>query len=447
MFISDVRNNGKTAVTDNEYKVVLYKNDQELLSEDGIALEYNNTHSFVFELDKALLNESDKEYIYHAEVVFGADQNMADNKSDSIKTTIQKPAFPAVSDLNGLKEDNMVTLSWTEPAYPKTSQEKFDDFESYTPFIIDNIGDWTVVDIDGGETFAPNGTAEDAYPNVYGTMAFQIYNPKQVDAEIGNSAAYAPYSGDQYIIAWGTPPQNEPGGAAPNNDWLISPELSGYGEALSFYAKAVTNSYGTERFQVLYSTTDNQTESFIVLNSGEYEEVTATWTNFTYQIPFGAKYFAIRYISEDIFGLMIDDIKFESPALTLLGYNVYCNGIKLTETPITETYYTDNILTRAANIIYSISAVYDKGESYYSNEYIVTSTTGMDASTDSSINVFSTDRNICIYGAEGYQTSVISLDGKVLLNTTLNKQNENIAVASGVYFVKVGNKTFKVIVK
>jgi len=445
-----VKNNGASALTGTEYTVKLYRNDVEFLSKEGVALERNASSTFVFDVDAPSLDNVNDEYTYKVVVSFDVDNDLTNNQSDVINVKVPMPVFPVVSDLDGSVNVNSVTLTWTEPNYPKDETRAAtivtEGFESYTPFIIDNIGDWTVVDVDGGATYAPMGTAEDAYANVYKPMAFQIYNPSLADEDIANSANYAPRTGSQYIIAWGTPDvQYDPEGAAPNDDWLISPELSGLGEKLSFYAKAATPQYVPEIFQILYSTTDKELSSFTLL-SGEKEEVSGVWTEFTYSVPFGAKYFAIRYISDDVYGLMIDDLTYQTQYLALSGYNVYRGSTKLTETPITETTYTDEQLANG-EYVYKVSAVYDKGESYYSNSVTKTiSTVGLE-DVYSVANVYGVIGGITLKGAEGKQVSVITIDGKVILNTTIAETSEVITVESGVYFVKIDNRTVRVVVK
>lgn len=452
-YVVTVKNNGKTTVTSADYKVILYKNDEEVASQDGKAIAFNASETFTFNLPKATLQESGKDYSYYAFVDYDGDELVENNTTIIVVTKVVQPTLPSVADLSGSNADKLVTLTWSEPLYPKTGEvtieTKTENFESYAPFIIDNIGDWTVVDVDGGETYGPSGTAEGAYPNVYGKMAFQVYSPSMVDADIAVSPAYKPHSGSQYLIAWGTPgkSQTEPNGAAPNDDWLISPELSGYGETLSFFAKAVSASYGSEKFQVLYSMTGKDIESFVKLNSGEADEVGGmAWTEFTYQIPLGAKHFAIRYVSNDVFGLMIDDISYTTHSMDLIGYNVYRNYEKITATPVTELVFTDNVADYA-EYVYTVTAVYDKGEAYFSNEAIIDVLNGIGEKFGSNIKVYSKNGTLFIDGAEGLYASVISIDGQVLSSSTITETTVGFEVPAGVYLIKIANEVTKVLVK
>ena len=92
--------------------------------------------------------------------------------------------------------------------------------------------------------------------------------------------------------------------------YLISPELAGAEEGLDveffYYA---TSSYYDETFQVGYSTTTNDVNSFTF-----EDEVTATyadgWGTYTTSFPAGTKYVAVKCTSNDAFYLSVDDFSF-----------------------------------------------------------------------------------------------------------------------------------------
>ena len=99
-----------------------------------------------------------------------------------------------------------------------------DSFETYTDFAIANIGQWTMIDVDGAPTYTiQQGTAPPvtlAYPNAGYTGAFMVLNPSQ--SQPAFSAQWTPKTGSKVAacfdaIVGGTGPQG------PNNDWLISP--------------------------------------------------------------------------------------------------------------------------------------------------------------------------------------------------------------------------------
>ena len=67
----------------------------------------------------------------------------------------------------------------------------------------------------------------------------------------------------------------------------------------------------------------------------------------------------------------IDDVTFIPDTLarqdiTLQGYNIYCNGERINEALIVQNTYTDT--ADRGDAVYTVTAVYDKGESASSNE-------------------------------------------------------------------------------
>ncbi|MBQ3737352.1 MAG: choice-of-anchor J domain-containing protein, partial [Bacteroidales bacterium] len=90
--------------------------------------------------------------------------------------------------------------------------------------------------------------------------------------------------------------------------YLISPELAGAeaGLDVEFYYKA-GSSYYDETFQVGYSTTTNDVNSFTF-----GEEITAPndWATYTNSFPAGTKYVAVKCTSDDAWYLCVDDFSF-----------------------------------------------------------------------------------------------------------------------------------------
>jgi len=158
-----------------------------------------------------------------------------------------------------------------------------------------------------------------------------------------------------------------------NDDWMVSPELSDNAQTITFYAKSGSETEGHEMFEIYYSTGDNTIESMIKTDDEVYKVSYDDWTMYSIELPEGTKYFAIRCISHDRYALMIYDVTYESAAhpleVTLVGYNVYCDGVLITPDPITETSYI--IPGIDPNKVYYVTAVYDLGESESSNSVSV----------------------------------------------------------------------------
>ena len=188
-----------------------------------------------------------------------------------------------------------------------------DYFECYDPFIISEIGDWIIYDLDGLPTYSSN--AMDFINEGY-TGTGIIYN-QNLATPSGNApeeeALWSTYSGNQglYFIA-GVP-------ASPviqNDDWMISPEFSLSGvtsPVLSFKAKTLKDNWGQERFKVAVGNSTDHND-FIIISDGEFTEVPTQWTSFEYDL---SEYVgqsirvAINYVGFDTFVLQTDEFKVE----------------------------------------------------------------------------------------------------------------------------------------
>jgi hypothetical protein len=131
-----------------------------------------------------------------------------------------------------------------------------ENFEAYDDFIIDGIGDWITIDIDGSSTYAGGGGIE--WLNRFQPQAFQVFNP--IAAEVTNNAVApdirnfdARPGSLKYMGCWAAVmPGDGEGGAGPNNDWLVSPviALGASQNEVKFWVKSLSTSYGLETYRV-----------------------------------------------------------------------------------------------------------------------------------------------------------------------------------------------------
>lgn len=302
--------------------------------------------------------------LYHAEIAWDSDEDASDNVSKNVVVTVL-PGRPFVKDAKAEAADGMqsVAISWSEPEGISNGAEAEDvveDFESYVPFTISHFGEWTLMDIDGASTLGIQDGSGDfvQYDNVEAPMAFQVFNPSAVSL----SPLYFPtHSGKQVAAAFSA------GRYTANDDWLISPEVDG-AQTITFWACSPNNNYyGTqEQMEVLCSVEGKSIGSFKKV--GSTITVPGQWTQYSADLPDGARYFALRCTSKDQYILFIDDIRYRKAgtALKLLGYNVYRDGTRLNASPVTETKYTDN-RSVDTDVTYSVKAVYNTGESRAAN--------------------------------------------------------------------------------
>lgn len=361
-------------------------------------------------------------------VLEGATDEYPDDNVKSLTLHVTQPDLPVIIDLTGTCDASLqnVNLTWSEPRLvPATT---LDDIESYEGFITDQIGEYIVIDGDGLETYGLSGAS---FPHASEPMAFMVWAPEEAGIAASN---FLPHSGGKCLISFASVPS----GGAGNDDWLISPEIVG-GTELSFYA-AIADTQYPESFEVLYSTTTQDRDAFTVLASET--KTTTNWEEFTYVLPADAKFFAIHYNAYDAFALMIDDLSYIKASsvvdITLMGYNVYLNGSKLTETPIAETTYNYTSDTPASELSFNVTVVYDEGESLMSNTKTFTS--GVTDVKSLGMKAYGVDGAIKIENVEGHMVSIYTADGKLLRSLKATDNSINVPVNRGVYVVKVDDK-------
>jgi hypothetical protein len=235
-----------------------------------------------------------------------------------------------------------------------------------------------------------------------------------------------------------------------SDDYLISPLLSGKEQHVSFFARTCGyDDYGEETLQFMYSTTGKDPEDFIQID--EDFDVPYDWTEYEFDLPDGAKYFAIHNISCDIWAVYIDDITYEAaPAsanYVIEGYNLYCNGAKLNDEVITDNSYIIP-LNADVNRTYYVTVMYaEKGESDLSNAVVIEKTTGLDAVSAEQVSVMGGKGEIIVRGAAGKDIYVYAADGKTIAAKNANATVTRLQAATGVYVVNVNNRIFKVVVR
>lgn len=425
------------------YTIDIVAGGNVVASAEGVSLQPDAQAAF--ELTVTPTFEDAPAAVYQAVINYDADQNPANNVSEERNVLIVTNDYPVVTDLAGTNEDSGITLCWSAPEEGLAPELTVESFEEYTSFIIDNIGGWTLRDIDGeGGTFGITfGGTPIEFMNATYPHAYQVFNPEKcgVGSQTGLDALL-PHTGEQYLVSF----QDTDG---ENDDWLISPELSGDAQVISFFAKTPIPNYGFETFEVYYSTTDMSAESFIRVE-GIKEEAFMRWEQVAFMVPEGTRHFAIRHTSRDKFLLAIDDISFvraDAPVkpLSVTGYNVYRDNIKIGSVDAGTFTFTDRTPENRVNT-YAVTAVYTHGESGYSN-IVELSPSSVAEIESGAIRAFAIKSGITVTGAAGKEIRLIGSDGCVILADTADSDRKAYDVSAGVYIVKAGSRTFKVIVR
>lgn len=426
-----VDNMGTAVAEAADYSIVLYRDGVEIESKRGKRVRSCATAEISFSTSIGVTGKELNDY--SVAIIMNGDENETNNHSALYPVKMVLPLHPVVTDLQAVAADRGVTLTWGEPDLTLGSPaELIESFETGKSFAVDEFGDWTFVDADGALTHP----VEDLQlPSQGAPMAFVV-----VDASLENmNETWAAADGTKYLAAFCS--KNRA-----NDDWAISPLLYGGRQSVEFQAKTYSPRYGAEEFEFYYSTTGNAVDDFVQI--GGKVNVPNAWTTYIYDLPEGARYFAIRCVSDDRFIFMLDNVIFypaESVSeVSLMGYNVYRDGIRINDTVLEEPEYTDNISDGTGHT-YSVTALYDLGES--APVEVKVESSAIDRVNAGFISITTATGAVIVTGAQGYRVSVYAVDGKTLYDAPASSPATTIPLAPGIYVIKASSTTAKVIVK
>lgn len=440
------------AMPSGAFDVELYRDDELIETQSADNLDGVSSMTFDFTQTISSLVNS---YAYKAKVVCENDKNQANNESavitvDRETTTLPVPAeATATVDTDGKK----VEITWEAPQFDFTPVPTTDGAENYRAFSTglptsqlssyDNIGEWKTIDGDGMKTIViQQGNAYLQYPNANTPLGFIVFKPSE--AGIPSQYMYKfeprnPENNTQYFAAITS-------SIVPNDDWLVSPMLSGKAQEISFYAKSCVSQY-PESFEVYYSTGGTEVADFVKV--GGESNISDKWTEFRYNLPEGARHFAVRYMANDQYVFMVDDFTFEKAArdenITLNGYNVYReNELISSIEKDAQLAYTDIENDNPQNSTYSLTAVYAEGESEaVKAKTIATSINGAQAD---SMRISVYGRRIIVDNPMAEAITICDAAGRSIVTASRNTAI-SIDVLPGVYIVKGQTATTKVMVK
>jgi hypothetical protein len=356
---------------------------------------------------------------------------------------------------------NDILLTWEAPAGPQPPF--YEDFEGTFP-----PAGWLKLSPDGGTGWEPL---------MVGTTPIPGWN--------GGEATAPPNGGSyQAFCTWTT------GGAAMNDQWLITPQLTvESGSMLEFYMVYYFSSF-IDYVEVLISTTNQNTPSAfdVVVDQISFDASSSTdWQLYSYNltdyVSAGTEiYIAFRemvsdntndgsaiaidnvYVGQGTFLAEITDVPAINPApmkngsiernpnyvhvpntrsvsQVLEGFNVYRNSVKINETLVTDTEYLDENLS-FGTYTYYVTAVYDIGESGPSNEVTEVITSVYEPEVQA-FNIYpnpATDA-VTVYGnALLKQVRIMNYTGQVVYQNVVNNSETTIStrdLSSGVYILQI----------
>lgn len=267
-----------------------------------------------------------------------------------------------------------------------------DSFETYAPFAIEGVGNWTLLDVDGLETYGIEQGVPPVsvvFPNSGDPMAYIVMNGTTSTPPLGVN--WNGHTGNQSMAAMGAIPAE----GMFNNDWLISPQiqLGSAGNVVKFWAKAITAAY-PEKFRVGISTTGTAPADFTIISAGAFVTPTATWTEYTYNLDNyqGQNVFiGIQCISEDAFAFMVDD--FMVTATTLSNESFFSQNFTFYPSPASDVL---NINSKSNSSITSVQ---------------ITDLNGRTVRTINTNGVANTQVNVADLSSGLYILNVVSTEG------------------------------------
>jgi len=376
------------------------------------------------------VNINPAEYLnYSASIVWDSDMNAKDNTVDPVRVATVAPALPRITDLwANHTDDGKLVLHWGEPDFSVADMAMVESMEDAKSFAVNALDGWTFYDGDRKTTYAIEGQT---FPNNGKEMAYIV-----VDDTHAAFTEVRAASGSKMLASFSCDDGTQ------NDDWAISPLLSGEAQTISFMARSFTTRYGFDSFEVLASSAGNRPEDFTLV--GTDTRVPEAWTPYSFRLPEGTRYFAIRCRSNDTFMFLVDDIVFipaayDTDGLKLTDYRIYMDNEAIGGCP--GENHTYDITSSAEDLhTYFVTAVYNQAskskESAPSN-MVRTSMSGL-----SDVNAASqafTVRGHVIYveNPEGLPVSVCMSDGKMIHSSRI-KSGPVVTVNGGVYIVTIG---------
>lgn len=414
------------------FSVELLRDEEIIDGYQDLSLPQGQLKSIAFKQSLSIVEAKDVEYMVR--VLWNEDEFDSDDEMYARPIKVRQTDLPPVERIHGSVEGSTVRLEWDALDMTKYDGEVItDSFEEYEPFSMNPGGEWKFVDMDKARTAIPQGVEIEGIGDDR-AYAFIVMNSDHPTF----NGTFKANSGKQYLMASYA--------AARNDDWAISPRLSGDAQTITFYAKNYYEVHGKETIEVRYSVSGNNPEDFTDIALTKTLEG-SDWDYITVDLPQGARYAAIHYISNDQYMLFVDDFSYIPASwnerVNHIGYNVYRNGKRINPTPLVAPSYVDSEFSDDVNV-YHVTAIYEEGESAPSDPFMP-DLSGV-GEVENGVKVLCNHSGINVYGASGEDIRVYSIGGLCIASVKASSDIVEIPLAQGVYAVRVGSRIVKVIV-
>lgn len=370
------------------------------------------------------------------------DDDVAANNVYEATGTVETGNAVICTTLNAARDSqdkSKVNLDWNEPVV----FDGLEDMESMSAFDIStNLGSFINVDLDGSLTYTWENWD---FPHEEEPHAFIVFDDRWKQIPSASAQVLRAHSGHQFLLALA------PLNYVTANDWLISPEVEP-GSDVSLWLKPVSTQYGADQVGIYYSKGGDTPDDFEMLSyhritEGEWQEVKET-------LPADAKRFALRYYSNDTFGIMLDDISYTplGGLGTLHGFELTRNGevVKTFESP--EYAFTDTGVDEMEQF-YNVTPTLELGDgTIVRGEKSPTArvdgkTQGLETVAGDAVDVIVSGRSIIVMGAKAENICVSNAEGLTIPAAATTNDSATYRVEPGVYVVKAGGNALKVFVR
>ncbi len=407
-----IENKGENAV--NGFTLKITASEQELFNKTANELLMPFAkETFTTELNTSIFDDA-ADLTIKAEVIFDYDKKEANNVAES-NIHIKEPMIARPRHVTAQQDANgNVELTWQAPD-PEEINEVTEDFQCYENGANETglVGDWTLVNNNGatkGNLFQNASLASDGK-----AMAWEVIKPSEYGIILNELKGPNGSLEEAFLLsAYNTDQENQ--FFPDNDDWLISPELPGVAQIISFAITALDTYFfgGAANYEVLASSTDQEIANFTKVYEGVITQY--GWQKVQVSLPEGTKYFAIRNITNGYIALamMLGDISYLYKGVNVEAYHIYYEGMKIAAVAGDQTTYTvDADKVESGERTFAISTVNDKGH----ESKPVTAT----------INVVVGIKPVVI---EDKPFDVYALDGKLI-----RKQTNSLNGLKGIYII------------
>lgn len=367
--------------------------------------------------------------------------------------TVDIPLKEKIFDPYNITVDQTDAENGTVEAVVKWNQDLgfTDSFETYDDFATEKFGDWTSIDVDRGVVYPialGNQTNIVTFPGAStpqnpAAIAPMVFNPyKTTPVMAPTDEAIVPPTGEKTVIFFS--PQQ-----ATASKWLISPkQVVRNGYVCRFTLKAYSSLY-SESFEICVSTTDNAVSSFTAIDK---ITVPADYWQ-TYSIDLSAYagqevYIGFHYVSYDAFFSQLDDFYIgpENAADAYVGnvksYKVTLDGAFAAETQTPS--YTFPSLTKGEHTV-GITAVYASGQSAEVT-YTFNAQGGVEETAARTATAIGGKGVVRLYSPQAAEAVVCNMQGQLVARAAVEGE-ATVTLPAGIYAVRIGGQTAKVIVK